>query len=508
MFHLYYMGGEQAGWRTVLRDNGIGHLGISYWSWRKRLPRRGVDIGSYGFDSVLLDSGGYSANSKPEQCTLGEWATYGEEYAQFALDHIDDVDLVTEFDCLVLGPQWIAAQRVSVWSQIDPQKFLPVWHPEQGLPELERLGENYPRIAISEQAVTGGGLNVTPHLNALARKGIKLHGVAMTKPSVLRQVAFDTAASTSWLSPMRFGDTQVWDNNQLVRYPVKMKDQARRRHATLFQREGFDADRILADDKDEVTRLALWSWRQQEQAIRALRADVEPDRSYNADDAVPTVNTVTGELEVVTQQHDHGNADMPREPLQERRTDEIVHIPMFGSRTVQEMNTETRVVEDVEVLEVRGSSSRRCDSCVIKNACELYKPNTTCAYSIPVEIKTKQQRAAFMTGMIEMQAQRVQFAALVEQVNGGYPDPNLSQEYDRLLKAITVQADLEDNRDFLKISVEARGKTGVLSRFFGTAPTQAMEAPRGQQLDPAETDQAAQRILEGGKVVETARRRT
>lgn len=499
-FDIYYLGGEQPGWRKLLAENGVTNIGISYWSWRKRIPAKGVDIASYGFDGVLLESGGYQANNKPEQHTVGEWRAYGDEYAEFALDHVDDLELVSEFDCLALGPLYIAEMRRAVWSQIDPNKFLPVWHPSQGLPALEELGENYPRVAISEQAVTGGGLNVTPHLNALARKGIKLHGIAMTKPSVLRQVAFTSAASTSWLSPSRFGDTQVWVNNQLTRYPKKMKDQARRRHTTLFEEAGFDVDKILTDDATEVTKLALWSWRQQERAIQALRAGDEPDRSNNEVDPPIGVNTVTGEIAVVTPVQGDGNTQVPQEPLQERAEDELVSLPMFGTRDVEAMNAETRQVETIKLFEVRGKSARRCDTCVIKAKCPEFKVNTTCAYSIPTMIKTKEQRAAFLNGMIEMQAQRVQFAALVEQVNGGYPDPNLSQEYDRLLKAMQTQADLEDGRDFLKISVEARGKVGALSRIFGAG--NAERATRGEVLEGEVLDGITERLADGKRVTQ------
>lgn len=496
---IYHLGAEQAGWRTLLADNGITHVGMSYWSWRKRLPKRGVDIGSYGFDGVLLESGGYQANSRPEEHTLREWRAYGEEYVAFVLDHLDDITLVTEFDCLALGPEYIAEMRREVWSQVDPEKFLPVWHPEQGLPALEFLGEQYRRIAISQNAVTGGGLNVTPHLNALARKGVKLHGTAMTKPGVLRQVSFDSAASTSWLSPMQYGDTQVWVNNELVRYPLKMKQQARLRHQSLFREIGLDAEKILADDKTEVTRLALWSWRQQEEALRALRYNSEADRSNNALVEQGAGEGGTALSAVATMPEGDRNAVVPREPLQIRAGDEIKPLPMFGATQVQAMNTATKEVETIDLLEVRGTSARRCDTCVIATKCPEFKPNTTCAYSIPVEVKTKEQRAALLTGMIELQAQRVQFATLVEQVNGGYPDPNLSQEYDRLLKAMTTQADLEDGRDFLKISVEARGKTGVLSRLFDPQNAQRA-APAVQQLDAEQVDGAAQRIIEGQKV--------
>lgn len=500
-FDVYYLGAEQGGWRTLLADAGVTRVGLSYWSALKgkRIPKKGLDIGSWGFEGVLLESGGFQANAKPEQHTQGEWKAYGDAYAEFVLDHIDDLELVVEFDCLSLGQTYIQDMRAAVWSQVDPQKFLPVWHPEQGLPMLETLGELYPRVAISEQAITTAGLNVTPHLNALARKGVLLHGIAMTKPTTLKQVAFTTAASTSWLSPMRFGDTQVWVNNQLTRYPVKMKQQARLRHRSLIEEIGLDADKVLADDKTEVTRLALWSWTQQEAALRALRMDERADRSNNAVVHGEVVNEATGEVGVVTAGRDAGNADMPLPPLQQRAEGAVKSLPMLGSRKVSAYDETTRAARDIELMEIRGTSSRRCDTCVIKSKCEEFKPNTTCAFSIPLEIRTKEQRASFMTGMIELQAGRVMFGAMVEQVNGGYPDPNLSQEYDRMLKAIQVQADLEDNRDFLRISVEARGKTGVLSRLF--SPENAAKATQlGQQLSPQETDEVAGRILEGQRV--------
>lgn len=490
MTQLFYLGAEQRGWRRVLGENEVTAVGASYWSLRKRMSRN-LDMSDWGFDSVLLESGGYQANAKPEQMTVSEWRAYANEYHAFVLKHIEEITLVTEFDCLALGPEYVRRQRKEVWSQVDPQKFLPVWHPEMGLPALEELGEQYPRVAISEQAITGGGLNVTPHLNALARKGVQLHGIAMTKPTVLRQVAFATAASTSWLSPMRFGDTLVWDNGQLVRYPVKMKQQARMRHKALFEREGFDAVRILADDKDEITRLSLWSWRQQEHALKALR-------SNNSVDPLTPPAGGTGSNEVVPADSDDRNTQLARAEVQERPADQMKALPMFGQRDVEAMNAQTRLVETIQVLEVRGTSARRCDTCVIKDRCGEFKPASTCAYSIPTRVQTKEQRAAFMTGMIEMQAQRVQFGLLVEQVNGGYPDPNLSQEYDRMLKAMQVQADLEDNRDFLKISVEARGRTGALSRLFGTAPAARAEA--GEILEGEDLDRLTSRVADGKRV--------
>lgn len=498
-FDLFFMGGEQAGWRRLLSECGVPNLGISYWSWKKRRKNLdSIDIDQFGFDQVLLDSGGFSANKNPTQLTVGEWKKYGEDYVQFALDHIDELALVTEFDAQVLGADWIRTMRAEAWSQIDPEKFMPIWHPEHGLPALEELGENYKRIGITEAAMKAQGLNITPQLNALVRKGVQLHGVAMTKPTTLKQVQFSTAASTSWLSPNQYGDTIVWVNNDLKRYPERMKDQARMRHRALFEDEGFNVDKIAADDKTELLRLAVWSWLEQEKAIQALRTNWLEDRSNYAEWEGETPKTQTGTAAVGTKRSGDDNAQMPRPPLLVRAESALVPLPMFGTTQLDmAADTATGEITQIELLEVRGNSARRCDSCVIRDKCPEAKANTTCAYSIPTAIKTPEQRKAFLTGMIEMQAQRVQFGYLVEQMNGGYADPNLSQEYDRLLKAMQVQADLEDTRDFLKISVEARGKSGALTRLFGAAPSRQTIIPRDEQ----ETDAIASRIIEGKRVV-------
>jgi hypothetical protein len=100
-------------------------------------------------------------------------------------------------------------------------------------------------------------------LNGLvADHGVRLHAIAMTKPWAMAEVRWDSVASTSWLSPGQYGDTIVWTGKELKRYPRKYKDEARKRHRTLFTSAGFDAEKIAADDRIEVTRLSIWSWQQ------------------------------------------------------------------------------------------------------------------------------------------------------------------------------------------------------------------------------------------------------
>jgi hypothetical protein len=84
----------------------------------------------------------------------------------------------------------------------------------------------------------------------------------MTKPWAMAEVRWDSVASLSSMSPGKFGATMVWTGKKLERYPHKYKDEARKRHRTLFTSAGLDAEKIAADDRIKVTRLSIWSWRQ------------------------------------------------------------------------------------------------------------------------------------------------------------------------------------------------------------------------------------------------------
>jgi hypothetical protein len=91
----------------------------------------------------------------------------------------------------------------------------------------------------------------------------------------------------------------------------------------------------------------------------------------------------------------------------------------------------------------------------------------TCAFSLPLEIKSKDQLQAAMKALLEMQVGRVMFARFAEELEGQGLDSNLSVEIDRVFNLVEKMARISDNREMLRIEVETRGSSGVLSRLFG-----------------------------------------
>ena len=111
----------------------------------------------------------------------------------------------------------------------------------------------------------------------------------------------------------------------------------------------------------------------------------------------------------------------------------------------------------------------QCNTCFMKDKCPAMRPGQECVYDIPVQVRTPGQLAAVQDALIEMQAQRVLLMRMIEQTEGGYADPNLSAEIQRLWK---MMADRGSSSDTFKLTVEAGGQqasAGMISRIFGSS---------------------------------------
>ena len=182
----------------------------------------------------------------------------------------------------------------------------------------------------------------------------------------------------------------------------------------------------------------------------------------------------------------------------ERDPQEIQNLPVFGYKMKTIVDTDDEgndVLKDVPLVQITGTSLRQCDTCFVASNCPAFKPQNSCAFNLPVEVKTKEQLKALLNAVIEMQGARVAFSRFAEELNGGYPDPNLSQEIDRLFKLVKGMKELEENREFIRITAERQSSGGVLSAIFGDRAQVLKNLPNGG-LDEAETTKIIQQTLD------------
>jgi len=170
------------------------------------------------------------------------------------------------------------------------------------------------------------------------------------------------------------------------------------------------------------------------------------------------------------------------------------NLPVFGYEIKTEVDADG-VISDTTHISSQATTIRACDTCFIASNCPAYKPQSVCAFKLPIEVKTKDQLKSLINSIIEMQGQRVAFMRFAEEMNGGYADPNVSQEIDRLFKLIKTTKELDDSREFIRMTVERQGSSGVLSSIFGDKAQALKELPDGG-LNESETTKIIKDLTE------------
>jgi len=487
---IIFSGAEVGSNRTLLEGQKVELMGLNFWGLRKRgLPKTKRWLISDHFDSdvqVVIESG--AAQADKAGLSKEELTSLAIEYQEFLVDNSERALAFMEFDSLILGQEWVAQQRG--FYEYDP-KFWVVWHEEYGLPALKSLCERHQNVVIPNDEI-----EAVTSLSALTRgyqrqHGTQFHALACAKPDNLRQVPFSTASTLSWLSPMRRGETIVWDGTKLNRYPKKMKNQARPRYKAIVEKAGLDYLAFSQDSTLEATRVAVWSYKKLEASMDKKTPDLHIIDGGKKDLVSDNSDTplLSGLGELGGYLSDNSDLDMrKKEPteLVQRASEEMQNLPVFGYRmkTIVETDDDGKdVLKDVPVISNQNTSLRQCDTCFVAANCPAFKPANTCAFNLPVEVKTKEQLKSLLTTIIEMQGQRVAFMRFAEEMNGGYADPNLSQEIDRLLKLVGNVNEMDQNKEFIQITASRQSSGGVLSAIFGDRAQALKELPEALRED-------------------------
>lgn len=496
---IIFGGAEVPSNRNLLVSMGVKDLGLSYWNLCKRgLPKTKDYLIAERFPDdvrIHVDSGGLSLDSSG--FSQNEAVNYAADYEAFVAINESRLESANELDSAILGGDFIKEQRSTFWHDFGRDRFRPIWRGDAPALELFGLSAEYPHIAIPGAALDNDA-SLASRTQALSRQhGTTFHGLALARPDELRQVPFETVTTLAWLSPMRRGETVVWDGSRLVRYPKHMKEQARKRLSSICERAGLDYQRVVADDNVEVAKLAVWSYQQLEERMDRRFTVIKGGDNVPANkDTLDDPGSAESGVVVPDISRDEVVKISARDPR------EMMPLPVFGyeMRTIVDVDENGRdVLKEVPVVQSTQGSLRQCNTCFVASNCPAMKPNSTCAFNLPVEIRTKDQLRALLNSIIEMQGARVAFARFSEELSGGYPDPNVSQEIDRLFKLVAQLKDLENNKDVMRMTIERQTSGGVLSAIFGDRAQALKELPNGG-IDAQATDALLERGLTEGRL--------
>lgn len=486
---VFLLGAEQPTNARLLAEAQAKHVGLSFWSLRRKLPKKGSWLVSERLPDadIYVASGGHQTS----QLSVEEAREFLDLFTGFVDENKEAISLVTEMD----APQLTDGDRLRHRAEMHEmmgEQFAPVWQPCHGMPELESLAATYSRVAVrADDVKSNPGLAARLHpLHSVY--GTRWHLLDGARLQDMATGRFDTCATVAWLSPMRFGETIVWDGTRMQRYQVKQRDQAMKRHRSTFARAGFDADAIMGGDHEEITRFTVWSFQQMEAFVSRRDPDDEERKELSASET-------RNEDRVVVELHPpHAdNTQVPvrnedRSPKRREGPRGVLPVLGFEAKTGLETDEDGNKVSVDRLLPVLDKGPiRQCDTCFVAANCPAFKPGHECAFSLPVEIKTKEQLSALLGAVVEMQAQRVMFMRFSEELNGGYADPNVSQEMDRLLRLVHQVKEIQEDSSTFKMHIEAKSGAGMLSALFGE------QAKRVQELDrPYPADQIIDAIVE------------
>ncbi|MFE9834097.1 hypothetical protein ACFYP4_02940 [Streptomyces sp. NPDC005551] len=474
---MYYGGGEINAFGELLESCGVNTIAVSFMGLRRRIKHLDkVNLADRFSDGtrILLDSGCHTINNAPDkQYSDDELKQIADEYYTFVERNIGNIEAYTEFDALQLGREWIRNRTRTL-------KQITVWHEEDGIDELKNVLSRQPRVAVTGTSL--GDRDLTPLLNkAVQELGTELYGLGMTKPEQMAEISWTGVSSTSWLSPVKFRDIIVWNGRELKRYPKKNRESGKKRHRTLFHQIGIDNDRIEDDDNNELLKLSIWSWRQQVASINGEPLD--PKIADIPLDTPLSANAEKGAEGVVNYGRSAQNTELNISAPTARPKRLIPGMEVEEKQEPYFTETGDRRTRTLNLVRTNSDSILQCTGCYLAGKCPAFDPGSACVYDIPVEIRTKDQLAAVESAILEMQVRRVMLMHLAEQVDGGYADPNLSQEIDRANRMIKNKR--EGDAEGFSLTIKAnqsaasnQAGAGVLSRLFGRDESQpARELP-------------------------------
>ena len=479
MTTLFYAGAEIPGWRKLLYENGVRHMALSFvgLSRRTNYPERWKLVEKFPEDvHIFVESGGHSINKNPDKYDV---PALMDSYLKFVEANVDRVHTVTELDARVFEPEMRQQLRDRL-HELSGNKFLPIWHEDDGVEVLVELATVYGRVGVPQ--VVASNRDLTPLLMSLARQGVRLHGVAMTQMDAIMEIPWDSVLSTSWLSPAQYGDTIVWTGNELKRYPRRYKEQARRRHRAQFLDAGFDPDLIESDDVTECLRLSIWSWQRFMEFANERRSEVvtTSENWHGAENAELPPNRL--DIEPVESGNSGKRLGGSRKPSNRRDGRRLLPGVRIAEKRVRELTDSGEVTKTIRLLDIDDQPIRSCDGCFLADKCPQYQPDTECAFELPVEARTRDQLARIQEILIEIQTQRILLARFAEECNGGYLDANLSREIDRLQRMLKIKEDMDREGFTLTVRAQAtqHSQMGLIGRIFGKEASQAaraLEAP-------------------------------
>lgn len=407
---------------------------------------------------VMLDSGAQSLSGT----SVGEelFDDYCLQYVSFVERYRDLLDAWVEFDPIAYIPLETVAAWRNRWKDAGlTDKLVVMYHGEADV-----LDGTYKNVGLpAGEPDSYYSKFFRERLPAIRDQGIRVYGRGVTRATVL-QLPWFAIDSTTWSAWSRWGHMYFW-NVAATRLEVYAQPdapdaeaRAQLRLRELDRRNIWpEADKVgLSDDLRKLDGWAVDRWNAYQWIQLQRHMELQVTNSYWLSDE---------EKRALVQQRRDGN-----------RTAVVVGgVP--GAFAAEMANGR----QASALLQV----GRYCDSCAVADKCPVYRPGGECGLSQLRPINDTDDMVAALQQLLSIQLDRVQFAAMVERLNGGYLTKDVTENAKMFFDMLKAVKDLSSNQT--EVTLTAKGSPGIISRVFGSLIEDAKKGAVEQKPEPIRT---------------------
>lgn len=332
-----------------------------------------------------------------------------ERYLEFASEHAHLFDAIE----LALGSKDFSEKSMATIQSLD---------------DIEQLISNGVRYIGVPKSIKTEDLKskLAPLLPVLRAERIIFHAWGRVDKEATSSGVFASASSPSWLTGGRFGNSYEYVGNLKLTVHHATKGRGKKVRETFKTKcEALGVDHGLLCSDDTFT-LNLWNGHQWD--------------LYAKDSAL-----VGGYWQT---RKESAMSDKKNE-IAVRHLDHELTVPQ--NRTLASQEAGARYL-------------RSCDNCFLSAQCPAFEPQSSCKISTRPRVDSPEDIQDLLNRIIEIQGERVMFAAFAEKTQNMGSNPEVSKEMETLTKLI------KDNKEIFSeeasISIKAKGG-GVISQIFG-----------------------------------------
>ena len=222
-FSMFYSGVENDTYFNGCYEMGVRDFLMSYHYLQKSRVPLHKKYGDLGI-KIFIDSGAYTYQADPKyrEFTKEDWEKQIVHYLNWAKRNKDCIFAIANLDLEnLLGVEVVREWNEKYFEPFMLETGIPVcfiWHPICGEDGWERYCERYPYVGLSWVADDGTDLDFAYGVNKLKvaeKYNTLVHGMGMTRTSILPKLPFYTVDSTSWKSGFRYGQIAIWNGKKV-----------------------------------------------------------------------------------------------------------------------------------------------------------------------------------------------------------------------------------------------------------------------------------------------------